>query len=73
MGLRVRQSEATKRLASLIRAEEEEKSIISVKRSKNKQKKKNAKIDAKMPKKPPTAFFYFLYVTSFNPFYVFEL
>lgn len=73
MGLRVRQSEATKRLASLIRAEEEEKTIISVKRSKNKQKKKSAKIDAKMPKKPPTAFFYFLYVTSFNPFYVFEL
>ncbi|KAL6206836.1 hypothetical protein ACLB2K_024082 [Fragaria x ananassa] len=60
MVLRVRQSEATKRLASLVIDEEKEKRVVSVKRSKTKQKKKGAKVDPKMPKKPPTAFFYFL-------------
>ncbi|KAK6917206.1 High mobility group box domain [Dillenia turbinata] len=33
---------------------------VSAKRQKKTPKKKNSKIDAKMPKKPPTAFFYFL-------------
>ncbi|XVF27352.1 hypothetical protein REPUB_Repub14bG0100200 [Reevesia pubescens] len=36
------------------------KSSEKMKRPKSKQQKKKAKIDAKMPKKPPTAFFYFL-------------
>lgn len=70
--LRVRQSEATKRLASLVIDEEKEKRVVSVKRSKTKQKKKGAKVDPRMPKKPPTAFFYFLYVTSFFHLYVSE-
>ncbi|XP_050370180.1 high mobility group B protein 14 [Argentina anserina] len=60
MVLRVRQGEAKKRLSSLMRAEEGEKRAVSVKRSKTKQKKKGAKVDPNMPKKPPTAFFYFL-------------
>lgn len=41
---------------------EKERKSISAKRVTTKLKKKHEKLDSKMPKKPPTAFFYFLYV-----------
>ncbi|XP_039166593.1 uncharacterized protein LOC104440799 [Eucalyptus grandis] len=61
MVLRVKSSEKMKRLALMSRESEEEwrpKSGRSVKTAAR--GKKNVKLDAKMPKKPPTAFFYFL-------------
>ncbi|CAB4276417.1 unnamed protein product [Prunus armeniaca] len=58
MVLKVKQSEGTRRSARL--SSNEGKRAISVQKSKTKQKKKSAKLDAKIPKKPPTAFFYFL-------------
>ncbi|KAF3449909.1 hypothetical protein FNV43_RR05988 [Rhamnella rubrinervis] len=60
MVLRVRPTERTKRSASLSIVDEEEKRPKSVKKPKTKQKKKSGKFDAKKPKKPPTAFFFFL-------------
>ncbi|ESR62903.1 hypothetical protein CICLE_v10017037mg [Citrus x clementina] len=39
---------------------EKERKSISAKRVTTKLKKKHEKLDSKMPKKPPTAFFYFL-------------
>lgn len=68
MVLKVKQSEGTRRSARL--SSSEGKRAISVQKSKTKQKKKSAKLDAKIPKKPPTAFFYFLYVPSFVPFHL---
>ncbi|PON31479.1 High mobility group box domain containing protein [Parasponia andersonii] len=59
MVLRVRTTEGTKRLARLSASDEEGTMVRSVKKSKANKKKSN-KIDAKKPKKPPTAFFYFL-------------
>lgn len=60
MVLRVRTTEGTKRSGRLSAINQEEKRVGSVKKSKAKHKKKSNKIDAKKPKKPPTAFFYFL-------------
>lgn len=68
MVLRVRPTEKTKRAANLSIVDEEEKRPKSVKKPKPKQKKKSGKIDAKKPKKPPTAFFFFLYVPLLLPF-----
>ena len=61
MVLRVRSSEKMKRSAQQSVVSEREKRPKSKSRPKSKQKK-STKIDAKMPKKPPTAFFYFLWV-----------
>lgn len=71
MVLRVRPTEKTKRSANLSIVDEEEKRPKSVKKPKTKQKKKSGKIDAKKPKKPPTAFFFFLYVPLLLPFICF--
>ncbi|EOY27739.1 HMG-box DNA-binding family protein isoform 2 [Theobroma cacao] len=60
MVLRVKSSEKMKRSAQQSVVSEREKRRTSKSRPKSKQKKKNTRIDAKMPKKPPTAFFYFL-------------
>ncbi|XP_021294232.1 high mobility group B protein 14 [Herrania umbratica] len=60
MVLRVKSSEKMKRSAQQSVVNEREKRPTSKSRPKSKQKKKNTRIDAKMPKKPPTAFFYFL-------------
>ncbi|XP_059438609.1 high mobility group B protein 14 [Corylus avellana] len=60
MVLRVKSSEGMKRSARLSRVSAEEKRPGSAKKPKTKQKKKNDKFDAKKPKKPPTAFFFFL-------------
>ncbi|XP_022720294.1 high mobility group B protein 14-like isoform X3 [Durio zibethinus] len=60
MVLRVKSSEKMKRSAQQSVVSEREKRPKSKSRPKSKQKKKKTKIDAKMPKKPPTAFFYFL-------------
>ncbi|XP_062161538.1 high mobility group B protein 14 [Alnus glutinosa] len=60
MVLRVKSSEGMKRSARLSRVSDEEKRPRSAKKPKTKQKKKNDKFDAKKPKKPPTAFFFFL-------------
>lgn len=69
MVLRVKSSEGMKRPARLTQVSEEDKRPKSVaKAPKTKQKKKIEKFDAKKPKKPPTAFFYFLYVPSSVPF-----
>ncbi|XWS19820.1 hypothetical protein CRYUN_Cryun31cG0049300 [Craigia yunnanensis] len=59
MVLRVRSSDKMKRSAQQSVVSEREKRPKSKSRPKSKQKK-SKKIDAKMPKKPPTAFFYFL-------------
>jgi hypothetical protein len=71
MVLRVKSSEGMKRSARLSRVSDEEKRPRSAKKPKTKQKKKNDKFDAKKPKKPPTAFFFFLYVLSFIPLFLF--
>ncbi|KAI6703461.1 hypothetical protein NL676_012597 [Syzygium grande] len=60
MVLRVKSSEKMKQLALLSRESEEEWRPKSVKKGQTARGKKNVKLDAKMPKKPPTAFFYFL-------------
>jgi len=61
MVLRVKSSEGMKRPARLTQVSEEDKRPKSAaKTPKTKQKKKIEKFDAKKPKKPPTAFFYFL-------------
>ncbi|XP_075663683.1 high mobility group B protein 14 [Castanea sativa] len=61
MVLRVKSSEGMRRPARLTQVSEEDKRPKSVaKTPKTKQKKKIEKFDAKKPKKPPTAFFYFL-------------
>ncbi|XVF87190.1 hypothetical protein PTKIN_Ptkin18bG0099300 [Pterospermum kingtungense] len=59
MVLRVKSREKMKRSAEQSVVSEREKRSKSKSRPKPK-KKKSSKIDAKMPKKPPTAFFYFL-------------
>ncbi|XVE51587.1 hypothetical protein DITRI_Ditri02bG0053400 [Diplodiscus trichospermus] len=59
MVLRVRSSEKMKSLAQQSFVSGREKKPKSKSKPRSKQKK-NTKIDAKMPKKPPTAFFYFL-------------
>ncbi|TQD85509.1 hypothetical protein C1H46_028921 [Malus baccata] len=64
MVLKVQQSEGTRRSTRLSSVNMEGKRIVSVKKSKTKQKKKSAKVDSKIPKKPPTAFFYFLQTVS---------
>lgn len=61
-GLCVKRSEEMKRSAKARRFNSTEKSTKTNKRPKSNQKKKNDKIDVNKPKKPPTAFFYFLYV-----------
>lgn len=73
MVLRVRTTEGTKRSARLSIVDEEEKRPKSVKKAKTKQKNKSEKFDAKKPKKPPTAFFFFLYVPSLLPFLCFPV
>ncbi|KAM1004583.1 hypothetical protein ACFX2I_004728 [Malus domestica] len=60
MVLKVQQSEGKRRSARLSSINSEGKRIVSVKKTKTKQKKKSARLDSKIPKKPPTAFFYFL-------------
>ncbi|KAK8618567.1 hypothetical protein V6N13_132555 [Hibiscus sabdariffa] len=60
MVLRMKSSEKTKKIAQGSVVSERETRPKSKSRLKSKQKKKKTKIDAKMPKKPPTAFFYFL-------------
>ncbi|XP_048438166.1 high mobility group B protein 14-like isoform X1 [Pyrus x bretschneideri] len=60
MVLKVQQREGTRRSTRLSSINAEGKRIVSLKKSKTKQKKKSAKVDSKIPKKPPTAFFYFL-------------
>ncbi|KAI3410315.1 HMG box domain-containing protein [Psidium guajava] len=60
MVLRAKSSEKMKRLALLSRESEDEWRPKSLKNVKTTRGKKNVKLDAKMPKKPPTAFFYFL-------------
>ncbi|WRX26734.1 hypothetical protein QQP08_019221 [Theobroma cacao] len=73
MVLRVKSSEKMKRSAQQSVVSEREKRRTSKSRPKSKQKKKNTRIDAKMPKKPPTAFFYFFFIdsnlTEFSFFY----
>lgn len=69
--LRVRSSEQMKRSAQQSVVSEREKRPKS--KSRPKSKKKSTKIDAKMPKKPPTAFFFFsceysLYIISVHRF-----
>ena len=59
MVLRVRSMEKTKRVVMESRVREKEKES-SAKKAKAKPKKKSQRIDSKKPKKPPTAFFYFL-------------
>ncbi|MBA0627868.1 hypothetical protein Godav_022672 [Gossypium davidsonii] len=59
MALRVKSSEKMKKTAEESVVSEREKRPKSKSRPKSKLKKKT-KIDSKMPKKPPTAFFYFL-------------
>ena len=59
MVLSVKSNEKMKRSAQQSVVSEREKRPKSKSRPKSKQKK-STKIDAKMPKKPPTAFFYFL-------------
>ncbi|OMO66579.1 hypothetical protein CCACVL1_21073 [Corchorus capsularis] len=62
MVLRVRSSDRMKRSAqeSFVSEREQRSKSKSNSRTKSKQKKKITRIDAKMPKKPPTAFFFFL-------------
>ncbi|GMI77742.1 hypothetical protein like AT2G34450 [Hibiscus trionum] len=60
MVLRMKSSEKMKKIAQGSDVSESETRPKSKSRLKSKQKKKKTKIDAKMPKKPPTAFFYFL-------------
>ncbi|XP_031389717.1 high mobility group B protein 14 [Punica granatum] len=61
MVLRAKSSEKMKRLAEMSRESEDERRPKSAKTSKGSlNKKKNHKLDSKKPKKPPTAFFYFL-------------
>ncbi|KAF8031100.1 hypothetical protein BT93_D0329 [Corymbia citriodora subsp. variegata] len=60
MVLRAKSTEKMKRLALLSRESEEEWRPKSAKSVKTAGGKKGVKLDAKMPKKPPTAFFYFL-------------
>lgn len=67
MVLKVQQSEGKRRSARLSSINAEGKRIISVKKTITKQKKKSARLDSKIPKKPPTAFFYFLYVPPSIP------
>ncbi|XP_062094001.1 high mobility group B protein 14-like [Humulus lupulus] len=60
MVLRVKTTEGTKRSARLSAINQEVTLVRSVQKSKAKHKKISSKIDAKKPKKPPTAFFFFL-------------
>ncbi|XP_062094000.1 high mobility group B protein 14-like [Humulus lupulus] len=60
MVLRVKTTEGTKRSARLSAINQEGTLARSVQKSKAKHKKISSKIDAKKPKKPPTAFFFFL-------------
>ncbi|XP_060957591.1 high mobility group B protein 14 isoform X1 [Cannabis sativa] len=60
MVLRIKTTEGTKRSARLSGMNQERKVVKSVQKSKPKNKKISNKIDAKKPKKPPTAFFFFL-------------
>uniref|UniRef100_A0A2P2JPZ1 HMG box domain-containing protein n=1 Tax=Rhizophora mucronata TaxID=61149 RepID=A0A2P2JPZ1_RHIMU len=61
MVLRIRTNESLKRSARQnVVSTEREKKPRSATKPKAKLKKKNVKLDPKMPKKPPTAFFYFL-------------
>ncbi|XP_039061665.1 high mobility group B protein 14-like isoform X2 [Hibiscus syriacus] len=63
MALRVKSSDKMKKIAqgSVVSVRETRpKSKSRLKSKQQQQKKKTTKFDAKMPKKPPTAFFYFL-------------
>lgn len=60
-GLCVKRSEEMKRAAKASRFNTDNKRTKTIKKPKSKQKKKNDKFDVNKPKKPPTAFFYFLY------------
>ncbi|XP_038881049.1 high mobility group B protein 14 isoform X1 [Benincasa hispida] len=59
-GLCVKRSEEMKRAAKASRFNTDNKRTKTIKKPKSKQKKKNDKFDVNKPKKPPTAFFYFL-------------
>lgn len=59
-GLRVKRSENMKSAAKASRFNTD-KRAKTIKKPNSKQKKKNDKFDVNKPKKPPTAFFYFLY------------
>ncbi|XP_057949799.1 high mobility group B protein 14 isoform X2 [Malania oleifera] len=58
--LKKKSAEKTKRVRQRSRVVENETIPGQVKKPKTKSKKKSKKVDAKKPKKPPTAFFYFL-------------
>ncbi|KAJ8761937.1 hypothetical protein K2173_006539 [Erythroxylum novogranatense] len=61
MVLRIRSSERMSRSRRLnVVSVDKEKKPKAVMKRKGRSNKKSAKLDAKMPKKPPTAFFYFL-------------
>ncbi|KAJ9690953.1 hypothetical protein PVL29_013220 [Vitis rotundifolia] len=60
MVLRVRSTEKIKRAVMESRVSEKEKKPRSANKAKAKPKKKSQRVDSKKPKKPPTAFFYFL-------------
>ncbi|CAK9321185.1 unnamed protein product [Citrullus colocynthis] len=59
-GLCVKRSEEMKRAAKASRFNTDNKRTKTIEKPKSKQKKKNDKFDVNKPKKPPTAFFYFL-------------
>lgn len=60
-GLRVKRREEMKSAAKASRFNTDNKRTKTIKKPKSKQKKKNDRFDVNKPKKPPTAFFYFLY------------
>lgn len=62
--LRIKSSEGMKRSVRQTNSRKKPK-------AKQKQKKKKQKIDRNKPKKPPTAFFYFLYSYFFSPFFLY--
>ncbi|XVF25497.1 hypothetical protein REPUB_Repub13aG0217700 [Reevesia pubescens] len=60
MVLRVKSSEKMKSAQQSVVSDREKRPKSKSRSNLKQKKKKNTKIDAKMPKKPPTAFFYFL-------------
>ncbi|KAL0542682.1 hypothetical protein IC582_017755 [Cucumis melo] len=59
-GLRVKRRKEMKSAAKASRFNTDNKRTKTIKKPKSKQKKKNDRFDVNKPKKPPTAFFYFL-------------